>query len=229
LLLRWGVKISITAAAVVVLMTGCLAAPAPGEDGEPDGFDDSDGAGDGSESGDEGDPAPPGIVPTCETRLDMAFVSRISAPSGGGSYTSVSYDGLALFVNVGDERLDLSSAEERVRDVSVEQAGASIMLDPPLDLPAGEAHGFLAAGLDDLVLSQVEVEEIWSSSEEPHIQVVLGHAWAETYRVQLEVRVGALLFVMPITIEIDEDSADGAWTPLESSRVAGSCAARLLD
>lgn len=215
--------------AVVILLTGCLTAP-PSGDGDP--LDDTDGEGlPGGEE--EGDPAP-AVAPDCTTPLDLAFVSHMLAPAGDppADPATASFEGFALFVNPGDQVLDLSGATVSLRGVNTTGPLAAIAMErSTIGLPGGEAHGRLPPDADDLVLGLVP--ELWSSTEAPGISVDLQHTLAPgaSFAADFDVRVGPLLFPMRVTVDVvapDPEGRPDAWTFWASDRVHAICDSVLL-
>jgi hypothetical protein len=204
--------------ALVLVASGCLAAPERGADG------DTGGPGDGDDPG--GADRPDAVAGfTCPDQVEVAYVSSFEAPIG---QSNIRLPGIAVFVNVGDGAVDLSNVIVESTEVSDMTVGVAVQISPSSDLiEPGSAYGLVMVQFQDVILSRVP--EPWVP-EAPGVELSLSHdIEREAYVVHLVLRAGELVFPLEIEVigdgdgEIGEPFPPEPWRALAGARVAGIC------
>lgn len=201
------------ALAFVVLLPACLSVPA---DPIPEK----------GTAGDAGGGADATVLPCApDSTLDLVFVDQIAVPLNGAN--SVALDGMAVFVNPGEDTLLLSGLSvTRVDDDSNIVTSVGINQNPAIiTLPPGEAKG--AANPEAMAFMRAIFDETWADTERPSLTLGFTLLDGEALEgdgsvdVQLQVHAGDYLFPIAVTLVGDVSKELGA--PVSAARVSAPC------
>jgi hypothetical protein len=200
------------ALAFVVLLPACLAVPAD-PNSQPAG-------------GDAGGGADATVLPCASgSTLDLVYVDQIAVPLDGAS--SVALDGMAVFVNPGEDTLLLSGLSVTpidddtnvVTSVGINQDPAIVTLSP------GEAKG--AASPAAMPLMRATFDETWADTERPSLtlgfSLLDGEAFEGDGSIDVPLQVHAGDYVFPIAVTLVGDGSKELGAPVSAVRVSAPC------
>ncbi len=196
---------------MILVLPACLAAP-------PDPMS-------GPAKGDAGGGDATGAACARGATLDLVYVDQIAIPLSGAS--NLSLDGMAVFVNPGEDTVLLSGmsasavgGDPRIASsVSISQGPAILTISP------GEAKG--AASAAAMTLLRAAFDETWADTDRPTLTVGFsladGQAFEGTGAIDVPLEVLAGDYRFPVTVTLIGDGSKELGAPLSAARVTARC------